>query len=147
MAQKMAQHWRVNGAKAFLGLLMSLVVAFWLAAPVGAAEDYTDVYRQRVQVLRDRLEMLQTFVDQENWTTIRTYIHGPLGEVRRDVGYITRSLDAKQRKTAKEITSRLFADLVKLDFAARDRNLIETRETYNATREDFDHLLSLVQYP
>lgn len=147
MALKMAQRWQVMGGRVFLGLLMTLVVTLGLVTPVGAAEDYTDVYRQRVQVLRDRLETLQTFVDQENWTTIRTYIHGPLGEVRRDVGYITRSLDAKQRQIAKEITSRLFADLVKLDFAARDRNLAATQETYNATRQEFDRLLSLVQYP
>jgi photosystem II protein PsbQ len=135
---------RVWGARMLLGALVLLAVLWGLAAPVQAAEDYTDVYRQRVQVLRDRLETLQTYVNAENWTTIRTYIHGPLGEVRRDVAYITRSLDAKQRKQAKEIADRLFADLVKLDFAARDQNRPATEETYNATRQEFDRLLSLV---
>lgn len=119
-----------------------LIVAI-LTAPAYSA-DYTDIYGARLTQLNDRLEILANYVDQQNWITIRTYIHGPLGEIRRDIAYLSMGLTGKAKQTAKEIAKAIASDLVKLDFAAKDFNLEQVQSAYNQVRQDYDRLLKLI---
>lgn len=97
-----------------------------------------------LQSLTDRIELLKTYVDRSNWTTIKTFIHGPLGEIRADIGRAINKLPSKQQAAAKTLAKDLFADLFKLDVAATDRDFDRTEAAYNQVRQDFNDLLALL---
>jgi len=97
-----------------------------------------------LQSLTDRIELLKTYVDRSNWTTIKTFIHGPLGQIRVDIGRAIDKLPSKQQAAAKNLAKDLFNDLVKLDIAATDREVDRTDAAYSQVRQDFTELLALL---
>ena len=42
--------------------------------------------KSKLEVISDRIDELKLFIDADNWITVGTYIHGPLGQVRQDIG-------------------------------------------------------------
>ena len=134
----------VKICKPMLQFLISLVLVVACLALPAYAQDYTDIYASRLTQLNDRLEKLADYVDTQNWVNIRTYIHGPLGEIRRDIAYLSRGLTGSAKQTAKEIGKAIADDLVKLDFAAKNFNAEQVESAYNQVRQDYDRLLQII---
>ncbi|HEY9654566.1 MAG TPA: photosystem II protein PsbQ [Crinalium sp.] len=68
--------------------------------------------------LRDRLPELADLVQKENWTFVRNFIHGPLGELRTKMVYLSRNLLPNDQEKAAALAKETFQSLVALDAAA-----------------------------
>lgn len=99
----------------------------------------------RLMVFKERFNNLENYVSARDWTTVRTYIHGPLGTVRQDLRLATGGLAGKERQRAQELTKQFAADLVKLDFAAKERDPAKTESAFDQARQDYEQLVSLIE--
>jgi photosystem II protein PsbQ len=115
---------------------------------------YTTAQLQQIQQLaasvtamRDEMPNLEAKIQDRNWTDIGTYIHGPLGELRRDMSHITRELLPQDKKAASEAKKDLFQRLEKIDLAAAQNKYDAARQNYQAALQDFDEFLQAVPQP
>lgn len=99
--------------------------------------------KSKLEIISDRLDELKPFIDANNWITIETYIHGPLGQVRQDIGSAIRLL--KNPKQAKALGNKFFNDLIKIDMAVAQRDVDRTFDAYEQTRQDFDQLVAVLK--
>lgn len=98
---------------------------------------------QRLQVLRDRFSRLEKYVYTQNWNDIRTYIHGPLGEIRRELRMIAGQLGKTQKETANDLADSLFKNFVRLDIAAKDNDAISAESAFKNAFQDFEAISKL----
>jgi photosystem II protein PsbQ len=75
-------------------------------------------YAADLLALRDRLPELADLVQKENWTFVRNFIHGPLGELRTKMIYLSRNLLPTDQAKADALAKETFQSLVALDAAA-----------------------------
>ena len=101
-------------------------------------------YRAPIAEARKEMDTLKNLIQQENWVDTRTFIHGPLGELRQDMSIVARKLLVKDQKPAQNLARELFADLDRIDAAAKDRNGLAARAEFGRAIEDFDAYLDLV---
>lgn len=97
-----------------------------------------------VSALRDKLPVLEDKIQNQNWTDVSTYIHGPLGDLRRSISYVTRELLPQEQKRASAIAKDLFDDLQKIDLASTTNNYQAAVQNYQAALKDFDKFLQLI---
>lgn len=103
-----------------------------------------DQYVSQLQLLTDRLDELKTYVDAESWQYIRTFIRGPFGQVRRDVGYVIGSLPKREKSKAKALASQFYNDLIDLDAAATAKDPDRAEAAYAKVRGDFERLVEIL---
>ena len=101
-------------------------------------------YRIPVDVARDNISKLGELIQEEDWVNTRSYIHGPLGFLRRDFRYLSDALLPDDAKKAKEISEDIFARLENLDAAAKDKDYKTVAEEYRKTVTDFDEYINLI---
>ncbi len=97
-----------------------------------------------VQKFRERIEELETLIDKEDWVDVDNLIHGPLGDLRRDLRYLGDSLLPQEQKQVKQLAKELFIDIERVNEAAKEQNYNKAVEQYNLTIEDFDRLLDTI---
>ena len=97
-----------------------------------------------VKESREQMKRLENLIDQEDWIDTDNLIHGPLGSLRRDLRYLSDTLLPQDQKRAKQIAQDLFADIERLDAAAKDRSYNRAVQQYNQALRDFDSLLNLI---
>jgi photosystem II protein PsbQ len=135
--------------------MMALLMVFLVSCSSGTAAKvpttYTTAQIQQIQryvpaitELRSRMDTLETFIQKRKWTDIRTYIHGPLGDLRGAMKVVSDSLLPKSQQQADALTKSLFADLVNLDIAAKDVNYPKVLSSYQKAVKDFDAFLQLI---
>jgi photosystem II protein PsbQ len=101
-------------------------------------------YEGNVLELRDRMDELEQFIVNRDWVNVGTFIHGPLGDLRRDMGYVSRNLSGKTKKTASQTAQDLFVDFEAIDAAADAGNYSLAVQNYAEAIKDFDAFLSLI---
>lgn len=101
-------------------------------------------YATTVAELRDRMLSLGNDIQKRDWTEVGSFIHGPLGELRQKMSYITRELLPKEQPAAKEVAQDLFTRLENLDAASSDGNYQKAIDNYRAALQDFDAFLQLI---
>ncbi|MBD0395751.1 MAG: photosystem II protein PsbQ, partial [Microcoleus sp. C1-bin4] len=94
--------------------------------------------------LRSRMDKLDTLIQQRRWVDIRTYIHGPLGELRNTMRTVSGSLLPKAQEQAVDLTKSLFADFVEIDSAAKSVDYAKVTDSYQKAVNDFDTFLQLI---
>jgi photosystem II protein PsbQ len=99
----------------------------------------------RLVEIKEKFGRLEEYVVAQNWTTIKTYIHGPFGGVRQDIRLATAGLSPKERAVAKTLTKEFVGDLVKIDFAASDRDIDSTEAAFDRAKQDFEQLVALIE--
>ncbi|MGK7915896.1 MAG: photosystem II protein PsbQ [Prochloraceae cyanobacterium] len=97
-----------------------------------------------VKEAREQIKRLESLIDQEDWIDTDNLIHGPLGSLRRDLRYLSDTLLPQDQKRAKQIAQDLFADIERLDAAAKNRSYKGAVQQYNQALRDFDSLLNLI---
>lgn len=103
------------------------------------------VYVTPIATAREGMEKtLQGFIADQNWVDTQTYIHGPLGQLRREMLGLSRSLLPKDQDKAQALAKEVFGHLEQLDLAAKDRNLSQAKTQYQEAIADFDAFLSLL---
>jgi photosystem II protein PsbQ len=140
--------------RSIFALMMSFLMAFLVSCSsveAKAPTTYTAAQIQQIQryvptltELRSRMDNLGTLIQKRNWVDTRTYIHGPLGDLRGAMKSVSVSLLPKDQQKAVDLTKSLFADLVNLDIAAKDFNYAKVSSSYQKAVNDFDAFLQLI---
>ncbi len=140
--------------RSILALILALVTTFLVScgsptavkAPTYTAEQIAQIQQlaSTVAALRDKMPILEQKIQNQNWTDVGTYIHGPLGELRRNVSYLTRELLPKDQKAASEAGKDLFNRLLNIDTASTKGDYQQAVQNYQAALKDFDDLLQSI---
>ncbi len=102
------------------------------------------VYVEPIEAAREKMSVLQGFIAKQNWVDTRTYIHGPLGQLRQDMLGLSKSLLPKDQKVAADLAKKLFGDFERIDAAAKERNSYQAEVQYRQAVQDFDAFLNLI---
>ena len=101
-------------------------------------------YRIPVDTARENMTQLGEYIQGQDWVNTRSYIHGPLGFLRRDFRYLSDALLPDDAKQAKEIAEDIFARLENIDAAAKDKDSRTVVSEYSQAVSDFDRYIELV---
>jgi photosystem II protein PsbQ len=109
------------------------------------APTYSDAQLAKVQLasasvekIKARLPELSEYIDQQDWNNVRSFIHGPLGELRSRMVAVSRELLPTQRDKSLQLGKEVFVHLNKLDAAAADNNQLLASTNYTEALKDFD---------
>lgn len=94
--------------------------------------------------LREKMAILETDIQNRDWTDVGSFIHGPLGELRQKMSYITRELLPKEQKAASAAAKDLFSRLETINSASSTGNYQTAIDNYQAALKDFDAFLQLI---
>ncbi len=141
----------------FLGGLLALSVAWlsWgnaaMAARTSSAADFSDSQiaqirkaRNQITAAQERLGELGDYIDANDWTYIGNFIHGPLGDLRREAATINRNLPAKEQKEARKQAKQLMSLVERIDAASKDKSATQTNKDFVKLEDSFEGFLSLV---
>ncbi|KJH70727.1 photosystem II protein PsbQ [Aliterella atlantica] len=142
-------------SRSILSLILAIVAVFLVSCggPTAAKlpQTYTPVQIEQIQEylpdlvsLRNRMSEVPILIQRRDWIGVRNFIHGPLGELRLKMTYITRNLLPSQQKAARDVTRQLFDDLVKVEQAIEENNTQGAVRSYQATLADINKFLELV---
>ncbi len=133
-----------------LAMVITLLVSCGSPTPT-AQSSYTPDQIGKIQsvaasisALRATMPVLEGKIQKQDWTNVRNYIHGPFGELRRNMGYLSRELLPQDQKTAIAKSKDLFSRLQNIDMAAADGKYEVAIQNYQAAVKDFDDFLKLV---
>lgn len=142
-------------SRSIVSLILAIVAVFLVSCggPTAAKlpQTYTPVQIEQIQEylpdivsLRNRMSEIPIMIQRRDWIGVRNFIHGPLGELRLKMTYVTRNLLPSQQKAAREVTRQLFDDLVKVEQAIEESNTQGAVRNYQATLADINKFLDLV---
>ncbi len=123
-------------------LVLLLVTLVWMMGLWLPAYSATNA---KLDSLVAKIDRLENYVFDNNWQEIRTFIRGPLGEVRRDIALLQRELPSPQRSALKSASSQFFNDLIALDFAALNQNSNATEAAFKTLRADLNKMIAAVE--
>lgn len=101
-------------------------------------------YASTVTDLRETMPTLATSIQNRDWTDVGSFIHGPLGELRQKMSYLTRELLPQDQKAAREAAQDLFTRLESIDLATESGNYQKAVDNYRLAIKDFDAFLQLI---
>ena len=101
-------------------------------------------FREPIAEAREQMDELKDLIQNQNWVDTRTFIHGPLGELRQNMAIVSKKLLPKDQKPSQQLARELFNDFDRIDEAAKERNQIGAASAYNRAIQDFDAYLDLV---
>ena len=115
-------------------------------APTYAAETLTRIQLASTGVAKitDRLPELASYIDKQDWNNTRSFIHGPLGDLRTRLVGISKELLPADRTKSLELGKEIFGHLNKIDTAAADNNQAIAATNYTEALKDlaaFNELL------
>lgn len=133
-----------------LAMVMTLVVS--CSSPTAKApstytnEQITQIQRiaSTLSALRGTMPVLEGKINKQNWTDVRAYIHGPLGDLRRELSYLTSQFLPQDKKVALAASKDLSSRLQNIDTAAVAGNYQKAIENYRAAVKDLDEVLQLI---
>ena len=102
------------------------------------------IYRIPVDIAQKEVANLSDLINEEDWTEIKSSIHGPLGILRRDLRYLSETLLPDDKEQSLEISEDLFLRLENLDAAAIAKNYTNAMKSYNKAIADFDAYVQLI---
>jgi photosystem II protein PsbQ len=140
--------------RSILSLVLVLVATVLVSCgspQVSAPPTYTpeklqviNTYRIPVDTARENMSNLSEFIQEKDWVNTRSYIHGPLGFLRRDFRYLSDALLPNDAQKAKEIADDIFLRLEKIDAAAKDKDTRTVASEYTKAIADFDSYFDLI---
>ena len=140
--------------KSILASVLALVMVFLVSCGTATATKpptYTTAqleqiqdYQSRLGVFRNRITELETFIGNRDWNNVRSLIHGPLGQLRQDMSYISRQLLPKDQKAALQGARDIFRHLEAIDAAGDTGNLEVAFANYQEAVKDFDAFTALL---
>ncbi|MCC3511833.1 MAG: photosystem II protein PsbQ [Microcoleus sp. PH2017_17_BER_D_A] len=129
--------------RSFFALMMAFLMAFLVSCSTAQIQQIQR-YVPTLTEFRSRMNNLGTLIQKKNWIDAKTYIHGPLGELRGTMKTVSGSLLPKSQQQAMDLTKSLFADLVEIDNAAKMADNAKITASYSKAVKDFDTFLQLL---
>lgn len=140
--------------RSLLAVMLTLVMTFLVSCSSPTATKpptYTpdkiaqiQTYASTVTALRETMPNLATSIQNRDWTEVGSFIHGPFGELRQKMSYITRELLPQEQKAAKKAAQDLFTRLENIDLATEKGNYQKAVDNYRLAIKDFDAFLQLI---
>jgi photosystem II protein PsbQ len=141
--------------KSILASLLAVVMVFLVSCgsptptkpPTYTPETLEQIssYESELLAFRDRMIELEELINKPDWVDVSNLIHGPLGDLRRDMSYASRLLLLpKEQKNALAQAREVFRHLETIDLAAQEQNYLLAEENYAKALKDFDEFLSLL---
>lgn len=142
---------KYRAAVAFMLAMIAVVLVGFSSVAEAKTLSYTPAQVEEIQTyaadvseLRDRLPELAKLIQDENWTFARNFIHGPLGELRAKMAYISRSLIPTEQAKAREQANETFKSLVAIDAAADKKDYKAAIRNFGKAVKSLDAFLDLV---
>ncbi len=144
--------------RSVLSLILLIVATFLVSCGSPSAaklpETYTSAQIEQIQqyvpdlvALRDRMNEIPTLIQRRDWIDVSNFVHGPLGELRMKMTYVTRNLLPKDQEVARQATRDFLNDLLKIEQAAADSNSQSAVRSYQAALADINKFLGVVPKP
>jgi photosystem II protein PsbQ len=138
----------------FLSLLLAFVAVFIVSCSDGSqvkAPTYSPTQLAQIQTastniqaLRDRFPELATLIQSRNWNDVKSFIHGPLGEIRSRMSGLSRSLLPGSKEQALAASKEMFIHLNKIDEAADANDYQLAIRNYAEALKDYDTFTSFL---
>ena len=93
-----------------------LCITLWTGLQVSAKADVPS----QVTKLQSQVEILQDLVKGEEWLEIRSFIHGPMGQVRRQLFFISQKLPKSMQASLEDEIEAVSETLNVMDEAAEN---------------------------
>lgn len=120
-------------------------------ATVAAPPTYTPeklqqikIYRIPLDVARQRIPELGKSISSEDWVNANTFLHGPLGLIRRDLTYLSNALLPDEQEAALNSAKDIFKHFENIDVAVADKNYTTAIDQYKKVVSDLDTYASLI---
>lgn len=140
--------------RALISLLLVIVATFIVSCSSPQASAPTTYSPETIAQLqrlatpledsRAKMSALAEFIGDRNWTDTRTFIHGPLGQLRKEMLSLSRSLLPGDRGKATELARETFTHFEQIDIAAKEKSLDLAQFHYRAAVKSFDAFLNLI---
>lgn len=140
--------------RSILSVVLALVAVLLISCgsptvakvPTYTPEQISEIqsYAKGVSAMRDRLPELQALIEKEDWTFVRNFIHGPLGELRTKMSALTRDLLPNAQKPSRQAAKEVFDALVAIDRAAETSDSELAVREYGKALKAFDAFFQLV---
>ncbi|MEB3295548.1 MAG: photosystem II protein PsbQ [Synechococcales bacterium] len=97
-----------------------------------------------VNAMRDRLTELEGLIEKEDWIFMRNFVHGPFGELRSKLLFISQQLFPETRQEAQAAIKDVAAALVTIDKAGIDKDYRLAARGYSSLVKSLDSFFSLL---
>jgi photosystem II protein PsbQ len=101
-------------------------------------------YRIPLDIARQRLPELGEAIANENWVNADSFLHGPLGLIRRDLTYLSNALLPDEQEPALNVAKDIFKHFENIDAAVREKNYTAAINQYKEVTSDLDAYASLI---
>jgi photosystem II protein PsbQ len=101
-------------------------------------------YRIPLDVARQRIPELGQSLANEDWVNADSFLHGPLGLIRRDLTYLSNSLLPNEQEPALDVAKDIFKHLENIDAAVSEKNYTVAINQYKEAVSDLDIYASLI---
>ena len=103
-----------------------------------------DTYRIPLDVARQRIPELGQYIDNKDWVNADTFLHGPLGLIRRDLTYLSKALLPDEQEPALEVAKDIFKHIENIDAAVDENDYQVAMSQYKEMVSDLDAYASLI---
>jgi photosystem II protein PsbQ len=101
-------------------------------------------YQSDLSAMQQRLPELAQLIQDREWTNTRSFIHGPLGELRTTSSRLIRNLLPKDQPEAEKLSKKVFGSLIKIDVAAEATNYDLAIRSYGELQRDLNAFFQLI---
>ena len=99
---------------------------------------------KNVVALSDRLPELATLIENRDWNNVKSFIHGPLGDLRTRMSGLSRELLPGTKEQALALGKEIFVHLNKIDEAAGNNDYKIAIRNYGEALKDFASFEKLI---
>jgi photosystem II protein PsbQ len=99
---------------------------------------------KNVSAISDRLPELATLIQERDWNNVKSFIHGPLGEIRTRMSGLSRELLPGTKEQALKISKEIFVHLNKIDEAANSNDYKIAIRNYGEAIKDLESFQKLI---
>jgi photosystem II protein PsbQ len=103
-----------------------------------------NTYRIPLDVARQRLPELGKAIANEDWSDADSFLHGPLGSIRRDLTYLSNALLPDEQEPALNVAKDIFKHFENIDAAVSEKNYTRAIEQYKEVVSDLDIYSGLI---
>ena len=103
-----------------------------------------NTYRIPLDIARQRLPELGKAIVNENWSDADSFLHGPLGSIRRDLTYLSNALLPDEQEPALNVAKDIFRHFENIDAAVSEKNYTRAIEQYKEVVSDLDVYSGLI---
>lgn len=101
-------------------------------------------YRIPLDIARQRLPELGEALDSKNWSNADSFLHGPLGSIRRDLTYLSKALLPDEQEPALDVAKDIFKHFENIDAAVSEKDYRLAISQYKEVVSDLDIYASLI---